>query len=125
MIVLDASALLALLYQEPGHEVVSAHLSDCCISTVNLTEVVSRFVRDGHTGQQIWQQLRATSIEFIPFSIEQAILASHLLTQTQPYGLSLADRACIALALLRGVPALTADRAWNQVQVGVTIRVIR
>jgi PIN domain nuclease of toxin-antitoxin system len=125
MIVLDASALLALLYREPGYEVVSAHMPDCCISTVNLTEVVSRFVRDGHAGQQIWQQLRASSIEFVPFSSEQAILASHLLTRTQPYGLSLADRACIALAMLRGLPALTADRAWSQVQVGVTIQTIR
>lgn len=125
MIVLDASALLTLLYQEPGHEVVSAHFPDCCISTVNLTEVVSRFVRDGHASQPVWQKLKATSIEFVPFSVEQAILASHLLSRTQPYGLSLADRACIALALLRGAPALTADRAWSQVQVGVTIRTIR
>ncbi|MCL4857942.1 MAG: type II toxin-antitoxin system VapC family toxin [Caldilineaceae bacterium] len=125
MIVLDASALLAMLYHEPGHEVVAAHLHNCCMSTVNLAEVVGRFVRDGHASQLVLQQLKATSIEFVPFSVEQSLLAAQLLAQPQSFGLSLADRACIALALLRGVPALTADRAWLQVQLGATIRTIR
>jgi ribonuclease VapC len=125
MIVLDASALLALLYGEPGQDRVAVHLPTCCISTVNLAEVIGRFVRDGHAAPNIWQQLQATSIEFVPFSPEQATLAAQLLSETQPFGLSLADRSCIALAMLRNIPVLTADRAWAQVKVGVAIQVIR
>ncbi|CAN5478228.1 PIN domain-containing protein [soil metagenome] len=125
MIALDASALLAFLFREPGHEQVSAVLDNCCMSTVNLSEVLGRFVRDGHNGQAVWMRLQATSIEFISFTSEQASIAAQLLPHTQPVGLSLGDRACLALALNRDIPAMTADRAWAQLSIGTVIQVIR
>ncbi len=125
MIVLDASALLAFLFREPGHEQVATVLHDCCMSTVNLSEVVGRFVRDGHHGQAVWARLQATSIEFVAFTGEQASVAAQLLPHTQPLGLSLGDRACLALALDRDIPAMTADRAWAQLKIGAIMQVIR
>lgn len=125
MIALDASALLALLFREPGHEQVSAVLDQACLSTVNLAEVIGRFVRDGHDAQPIRQRLTATTIEIVPFMATDAALSAALLPVTQPLGLSLGDRACLALALARGIPALTADRTWTQLNLGVTVQVIR
>ena len=125
MIALDASALLAFLFREPGHEQVVTVLNGCCMSTVNLSEVVGRFVRDGHNGQVVWARLQATPIEFVTFTSEQASVAAQLLPHTQPLGLSLGDRACLALALERNIPAMTADRAWAQLEIGAIVQVIR
>jgi PIN domain nuclease of toxin-antitoxin system len=94
MIALDASALLAFLFRESGHEQVTAVLHNCYMSTVNLSKVIGRFVRDGHNGQAVWAHLQATSIEFVAFTSEQASLAAQLLPHTQPLG----DHACLALA---------------------------
>lgn len=125
MIALDASALLALLFRENGHEQVARYLDDCCLSTVNLSEVIARFARDGHDPQMALRQLAATSIEIVPFTANQAALAAAFLPQTRHLGLSLADRACLALALSRDIPALTADLVWQQAALGVEILIIR
>ncbi len=125
MIALDASALLAFLFREAGHEHVAPQLEECCISTVNLAEVIGRFVRDGHDGPIVLRKLSSTRMELVPFSSEHAALAGMLLPATQPLGLSLGDRACLALALSRGIPAYTADRAWLQLDIGVVIHAIR
>lgn len=125
MIALDASALLAFLFREAGHERVVTALDACCMSTVNLAEVLGRFARDGHDAQQVLERLMATAIEFVPLTATDAVLVAGLLPQTQPLGLSLGDRACLALAMTRGIPALTADRAWREIDIGVVITVIR
>ncbi len=125
MIALDASALLALLFRENGHEIVASHIDDCCLSTVNLSEVIARFARDGHDPQIALHQLAATSIEIVPFTANQAALAAAFLPPTRHLGLSLADRACLALALSRGIPALTADQVWQQANIGVEVVIIR
>jgi PIN domain nuclease of toxin-antitoxin system len=125
MIVLDASALLAYLFKESGHEVVAQYMGDCCLSTVNLSEVIGRFARDGHDPQQVFTRLSAAGIEFVPFTAVQATLAASLLPQTKPLGLSLADRACLSLALARNIPVITADQAWQQTNFGLQIIVIR
>ncbi|MBN2493073.1 MAG: type II toxin-antitoxin system VapC family toxin [Deltaproteobacteria bacterium] len=125
MIALDASALLAFLFREEGHERVRAHIERCCLSAVNLSEVIGRFVRDGHPGEQVRSRIAATSIEIVPFFESDAARAASLLPATQPLGLSLGDRACLALALARKIPALTADRSWKSLAIGVSVQVIR
>jgi len=125
VIVLDASALLALLFREPGHEEVAARIRGSCLSTVNLSEVIGRFVRDGHNAQVVLRRVADSRVEFVPFTASGAALAATLHPTTRSFGLSLADRACLALALERGIPVLTADRAWDQLDIGVTVQVIR
>lgn len=125
MIAPDASALLAFLFREPGHERVAAILDTACLSTVNLAEVIGRFVRDGRDADQVLRRLTATAIEIVPFVAADAALAASLIPTTQSPGLSLGDRACLVLALARAIPAITADRVWTQLQVGVTIQLTR
>jgi PIN domain nuclease of toxin-antitoxin system len=125
VIVLDASALLALLFSEPGHQRVAEVLGDCCMSTLNLAEVLGRFSRDGHAPADVWARLRETSIEWVSFSDALAITTAELLPGTRALGLSLGDRACLALASSRGIPAMTADRLWAQLGLGIQIELIR
>lgn len=128
MIALDASALLAFLFREPGHERVALALPDCCMSTVNLSEVLGRFVRDGRDASLVHRQLRASTIVWVPFGAEAAAITAALIPATRPLGLSLGDRACLALALASGAAALTADRAWLELDpnvVKVQVELIR
>jgi ribonuclease VapC len=125
MIVLDASALLAYLFSEHGHDVVAKHIQSCCLSSVNLAEVISRFVRDGHSAEAVYQQLAESGIEIVPFLPEDAVLTAGLIAHTQRFGLSMGDRACLALALRRNVCALTADQVWAKLDVPITIQQIR
>jgi ribonuclease VapC len=119
VIALDASALLAFLFREQGAERVAAHLSESCLSAVNLAEVPGRFVRDGHDAHEVLARLAASETELVPFTPEQ------LIPRTSRLGLSLGDRACLALALSRSIPALTADRDWKKLKLGLSIVVIR
>jgi PIN domain nuclease of toxin-antitoxin system len=125
MIVLDASALLAFLFRETGHEQVAPYLDDCCILTVNLSEVIGRFVRDGHDAQAVLNKILSTTIEMVPFSVQQAGIAALLLPLTKPFGLSFADRACLSLAMMQKAPVLTADRVWQQIGLEIDIKLIR
>lgn len=125
MIALDASALLAFLYAEPGHDGVAEVIDDSCISAVNLSEVLGRFARDGHDPLAVLLHISSTTIEIVPFGTQQAALAAALVPATAIHGLSLGDRACLSLAGSRGIPAMTADQAWADLDVGVTVRLIR
>lgn len=125
MIVLDASALLAFLFREAGHDRVATVLSRSCLSTVNLSEVLGRFTRDGHDPQLVLQRLVETTIEIVPFTAADASATAALLPTTRHLGLSLGDRACLALARSRSAPALTADRVWAQLDIGIRIELIR
>ena len=125
MIVLDASALLAFLFRESGHEIVEKYIPESCISTVNLSEVLGRFARDGHDIVQVRQQIAASPIEITPFSAQTAVITAELLPITKPFGLSLADRACLALAIERKLPALTADQVWLELDIAVKVISIR
>ena len=125
MTVLDASALLAFLFREPGHERVASVIDDCCISTVNLCEVVGRFARDGHDAREAARRIVASGVEAIPFMVNHASLAAALLPRTLAHGLSLGDRACLALAIELGVQVMTADRAWDAIDLPVPIVQIR
>lgn len=124
MTVLDASALLAYLFRESGHEIVEKYIEDACISTVNLSEVAGRFLRDGIDAAPIIQHINETSIEIVPFTQEHALHAADFILKTKRYGLSLGDRACLGLAAARKLAALTADIAWSEIE-GVDVKIIQ
>ena len=123
--VIDASALLALLNDEPGADVVAEALPEGVISAVNLSEVVAKLCDAGMPEKAIHQALQPFGIEIVPFDEEQAYQAGLLRTSTQNFGISLGDRACLSLAKKLGIDALTADRAWTELSIGTTIKVIR
>ena len=125
MIALDASALLALLFREPGHQAVADALAESCASTVNLAEVLGRFTRDGHSGLQVLARLQATPIQWLDFDAQHAALAADLLPRTRDRGLSLGARACLALALTQSCSAMTADAAWQDLDLGIEVVLIR
>jgi PIN domain nuclease of toxin-antitoxin system len=124
MIVLDASALLAYLFREAGHDIVESYIEQSCISTVNLSEVAGRFIRDGIDATPLIQQIEQTSIKIIPFTRTHAVHAAWFISQTQRYGLSLGDRACLGLAKDKHLPVLTADTAWSRLT-GIEVVQIR
>ena len=114
MMVLDASALLAFLFGEPGRDRVAQIVEDSCMSAVNFSEVLGRFARDGHEPHVVSRRLLASGVEIVPFSDDHATLAAALRPRTDPLGLSLGDRSCLALAQARSLPAVTAVRAWQE-----------
>lgn len=123
--ILDASALLALLNAEEGADLVQEFLSRSVISTVNLAEVVTRLSILGMPEGEVREALTVLGLEIIPFDEEQAFRAGLLSAYTQHLGLSLGDRACLALALTTRATALTADRVWKDLDIGVEIKLIR
>jgi ribonuclease VapC len=125
VIVLDASALLALLFEEPGHERVAVAADGACVSTVNLAEALTRVVRGGQLVASVLERLEVYDIEWVPFSDFHAAEAAMLWPDTSRAGLSLGDRACLALAIERSLPVLTADRAWAGLGLPVEVVLIR
>lgn len=123
--VLDASALLAYLNGEPGGDVLHAVLSHSVISSVNWSEVWQKAVVLGRASEGRREDLEALGLSIAPFTAEDAESAAFLWRQTRHLGLSLADRACLALARRLGLPVLTADRAWQDIEVAVTVHMIR
>jgi ribonuclease VapC len=123
--VLDASAVLALLNQEPGADLVQEMLSQAVISTVNLTEVVTRLTAKGMPETEIRDVLSLLGLTSVPFDQESAIQSGLLYTATHASGLSSGDRACLTLARNMNAIAFTADRAWQSLDIGVQVRLIR
>ncbi|MBF0171511.1 MAG: type II toxin-antitoxin system VapC family toxin [Nitrospinae bacterium] len=124
-VVLDASALLAFLQDEPGGETVEEALSESSISAVNWAEVIQKADAHGVPVQGMREELVSLGLVIEPFDAAQGESVGLLWRKTARYGLSLGDRACLALALERGRAALTADTAWKRLRIGVDIRVIR
>ncbi len=125
-IVLDASAVLAVLNQEAGWESLSPRrLLQAALSTVNLAEVHTKLVRRGVPREEAWEDATSLIAETVPFTEEQAQIAGGLAAETRPLGLSLGDRACLALALALKAPVYTTDRAWKNLKLGVRIHVLR
>jgi PIN domain nuclease of toxin-antitoxin system len=122
--VLDSSAVLALLLAEDGAAIVTEALPGALFSTVNLAEVVAKLVERGMPSGEAREAMAATGVEFVDFDADQACLSGELRAATRSHGLSLGDRACLALARVRGLPAVTADAAWAQVE-GFEVTVIR
>jgi ribonuclease VapC len=123
--VLDASALLCVLFGEPGAERVETVLSGAQVSAVNFSEVVAKLVDRGAPDDIIVGDLRELDIDIIQMDHAQAERAGLMRRKTRAAGLSVGDRACLALAGMRGAVAVTADRAWAGLDVGVTVEVVR
>lgn len=123
--VLDASAVLAWLLDEPGGDRPGAVLRGAHLSTVNLAEILQKALARGVATAGITDELRDARILIEPFIREDAENVALLWPQTRSGGLSLGDRACLALTLRLGLPAMTADRAWAKLKTGVKIEVIR
>lgn len=117
--------MLASLLRGPGHERVAELLPDASMSTVNLSEVLGRLARAGKDATVVAARLLRTPVRWHPFTVRQATLAASLVPRTQHAGLSLDDRACLALAAETGCVAVTADRAWAHLDIGVTVELIR
>lgn len=124
-VVLDASALLALLNQEDGAERVAPLLADAVISTVNLAEVVTRLAIAGMPEAAIQDTLALLPLESVPLNVEDAIDLGLLAPVTRSSGLSLGDRACLILARRLGATAVTADQAWTGIDAEVPVELIR
>lgn len=125
-VVVDSSVLLAVIHQERGSEKVTPEfLTRAVISTVNLAEVQSKLVSSGWPSSIAWADATGSVREVIPFTAEHARAAGSMITQTRALGLSLGDRACLALGLTLRKPVYTADRSWKSLKLGVRIHTIR
>lgn len=125
MIVLDASAVLAAMLQEPGADRVHALVDKSVICAVNTTEVISKLIDKGYDEATVRQQYENLSLEVVSFDHHLALVAGHLRASTRHKDLSLGDRACLALAILTERTAVTADRNWADLDVGCKIEIIR
>jgi ribonuclease VapC len=125
MVVLDASALLAYLKNEPGGDVVDAALSASVMSSVNWAEVIQKSIAAGIDVDGMLDELQVLGLRVEPFLPEDGEVAGRLWEQTRQAGLSLGDRACLSLGLRLGVDILTSDRAWATLNLTVNIQVIR
>ena len=125
-VVLDASAILAVISGEPGSEKLTPDLLARAVSsTVNLAEVQGKLVSRGWASEQAWEDATSPVREIMSFDEEHARIAGDLVIQTQHLGLSLADRACLALGLSLRAPVYTADKPWKKLKVSVKIHAIR
>jgi ribonuclease VapC len=125
-VVLDSSALLAILNQEPGSEQLTPEvLSAAIVGTVNLAEVQTKIVAEGFSSEEAWEAVLSPVSEIADFTAQQAKIAGSLVTKTRTLGLSLGDRACLALALTLNATVYTADRSWKNLKLGIPIRLIR
>jgi PIN domain nuclease of toxin-antitoxin system len=125
-VVLDASALLALLQYERGAEKLTDEiLENAVVSTVNLAEVQSKLVKKGQPADEAWEDALSPVAAAEPFTSEQARIAGDLIAKTEKHGLSLGDRSCLALAIALQAPVYTTEQAWRNLKLGVPIHVIR
>lgn len=124
-VVLDASSVIALVRNEPGADRVRAVGPGALLSSVNLAEVVSRLWERGMNPEAVRRSLEQISLQVVPFDEYLAYLTARLRGATRSAQLSLADRACLALAVHRRLPVLTADSRWARVKIGVDIRFVR
>ncbi|MCC6919935.1 MAG: type II toxin-antitoxin system VapC family toxin [Alphaproteobacteria bacterium] len=124
-VVLDTSALAAYLRHEQGHEAVEGVLEGALVCTANIAEVIGVLMRRGVNAAKARQTVADLAIVSVPFDLELALRAGEMEAPTRSTGLSLGDRACLALAELRGAEAWTADRRWLDAQLPIRIRLIR
>ena len=124
-VVFVASVILAWLLREQGSDAILPLIPHAVLSSVNAVEAQSKLVRRGAQPKAAWESIVSSVRAVIPFDAVQAEIAGSLILQTQQHGLSLGDRACLALGLASKSPIYTADRAWAQLQIGVAIHLVR
>lgn len=125
--VLDASAVLAAFFDEPGADVVAERMSGALLSAVSYQEVVAKLVDRGLPPGQVLDVMSQLDVEVVPVDQAQAAAAGLLRADARASGLSLGDRTCLALAKHRNAVAITADRTWRDIApaVGIEILVVR
>ncbi len=123
--VLDASALLSFLQDEPGGDQVEAVLPEAVISSVNWAEVMQKSVAAGVDVDGMRDDLEALGLKILSFTAEEAELAGRLWQQTRQAGLSLGDRACLSVGIKLKALVLTADQIWVSLDLPVTVQCIR
>jgi PIN domain nuclease of toxin-antitoxin system len=124
-VVLDASAVLAFLNDEPGAQEVSNYLPGAYLSAVNAAEVAAKLVDSGSVAEEAGQLLERLGARVEPFGSADIVPSARIRAVSRSAGLSLGDRACLALASRLGMTALTADRAWGDLETEVKVKLIR
>ena len=124
-VVLDTSAILAVINEEPGAEIVRPALDHAIINTVTLAEVITKMADWGMSENDVQDRLNDLDIRIVPFDEDQAYRTGMLRPATRRFGLSLGDRACLALGMISNSPVLTADRNWARVPLDLDLRLIR
>ncbi len=123
--VLDSSAILASFLVEPGADYIDSRMGTRLVSSVNLAEVATKFIERGSSYEEFRALKIVEAYTIIDFNIDQALVSAKLRPLTKNRGLSLGDRACLALAIQQGATVLTADRAWAGLDVRVKVEVVR
>lgn len=123
--VIDTSVVLAILFDEPGSKEASKVIAGSLMSSVNLSEVLTKCIENAASAEFAETQVLRLGVELVPFTAEDAMAAAKLRPLTRHRGLSMGDRACLALALRYNQPVLTADRQWAELDVDVDVCLIR
>lgn len=124
-IILDASAIIAVLKREPGADRVGAVAEGARVSALTIAEVATWLTVEGVQADQANTAISLFRLTVEPFHTNRALAAGFLVAKTRHRGLSLGDRACLALAIELGMPVMTGDRAWRDLNIGVDIRFFR
>ncbi|HJD55783.1 MAG TPA: type II toxin-antitoxin system VapC family toxin [Rickettsia endosymbiont of Pyrocoelia pectoralis] len=119
-IIFDASALIALFAKEKGYLFIKEHMKDAVISSVNIAEVYKYCIEvRGLTQEEAKSLIKLLDIKIIDFCPDQALISATIIHKTKPYGLSLGDRACVALAIFKNYPILTCDKIWQKLDLSI------
>ena len=125
-IIFDASAVIALLAKEKGFEVIKRHLKNAIISSVNISEVYKYCIEvQKLTKDEALLLITLSDIKIVDFNEEQALITAEIVIKTKKYGISLADRACIALAILKNTSIITCDKIWQKFDIGIEFIIAR
>jgi len=125
-VVLDASAILVALNSEPGSEQLTPAIMEAAVSSaVNLAEVQTKLVDYGMDAAEAWEAAMSSINEAVDFTVSHAEITGNLVSQTRPLGLSLGDRACLALGISLKAPVYTADKSWKSLKLPIKVHVIR
>ncbi|WP_341793959.1 MULTISPECIES: type II toxin-antitoxin system VapC family toxin [unclassified Rickettsia] len=123
-IVFDASALIALFAKEDGYQFIKKYMKDGIISSVNIAEVYKYCIEvQGLTEDDAKTLIKLSDIKIVDFCPKQALISAKIINKT--YGLSLGDRACVALAMLKNYPILTCDKIWQKLDLDIRFIMVR
>lgn len=123
--VFDSSTVIAILNKEPGHDMAEKLISQSLISTVNVTEVAKHLSERIDVFAAVQTVLKSLKYQIIAYSNEQAEYAGFLYRTTAKYGLSLGDRACLALAISKNLPVVTTDKIWANIDLPIDVTLLR
>lgn len=125
-IVFDASALIALFAKESGYQLIKNRMKDGIISSVNIAEVYKYCIESQNlTEEEAKSLVKLSDIRIVDFCPEQALISAGIINKTKRCGLSLGDRACLALAILKGYPIITCDKIWQKLDLDIEFIIAR